>query len=501
MPDSANHAMLTELGRRLVGGSLSDAALQRATEATPNFAILPWANVVKIGGQSIMDRGRSAVGPLVDEIVANLSRHKMILGTGAGTRARHVYSLAIDLGLPVGVLTVLGTAVAWQNAQMLHYLLAQHGIAFLEPEGFASLPHYLMERGAVICQGMPPYKLWEANPSVGRIPPQRTDTGCFLIAEVFGARKMIYVKDEDGLYTADPKKDPHATHIPRISVQELLARDLNDLVVERAVLDLMLHRAPHPRDPVRQRAQARAVDRGARRRAGRHHHLQCGAARSCARERLHAGAQHVVSRLMRESLVDKQVIAGTEAPVRAILPNLNVIQIGGLSIMDRGHTAVLPLLDEIVANQDAHTQVIGVGPGVRARHILSVGLDLGLPTGALATLAAKSSAQNAYMVSCLLASHGFVYLEAPFIVQLLPAMLAAARGAVFNGIPPYDLWEHPPARRQDPAARQRRGLLPGGRGVRRAQRSSCSRMWTGSTRPTRRPTPTRRSSPRSAPPT
>jgi molybdenum storage protein len=158
-----------------------------------------------------------------------------------------------------------------------------------------------------------------------------------------------------------------------------------------------------------------------------------------------AGAQHVTSRLMRESLMDKKLIAGTESPVRAILPTLNVVQIGGLSIMDRGHTAVQPLLDEILANQERHKQVIGVGPGVRARHILSVGLDLGLPTGALATLAAKSSAQNAYMVSCLLANHGFVYLEAPFIVQLLPAMLAAARGAVFNGIPPYDLWEHPPA--------------------------------------------------------
>jgi len=158
-----------------------------------------------------------------------------------------------------------------------------------------------------------------------------------------------------------------------------------------------------------------------------------------------SGAQHVVSRLMRESLMDKALIARTEASVRAILPDLNVVQIGGLSIMDRGHKAVLPLLDEIVANQDTYMQVIGVGPGVRARHILSVGLDLGLPTGALATLAAKSSAQNAYMVSCLLANHGFVYLEAPFMVQLLPAMLAAARGAVFNGIPPYDLWEHPPA--------------------------------------------------------
>jgi molybdenum storage protein len=239
MFEPTDGGMLTELGKRLVSGCLSDAAIQAATEATPNLAILPWVNVVKIGGQSIMDRGRSAVGPLVDEIVANLHRHKLILGTGAGTRARHVYSLAIDLGLPIGVLTVLGTAVAWQNAQMLQYLLAQHGIAFVEPEGFASLPHYLMERGAVICQGMPPYKLWESNPDLGHIPPERTDTGCFLIAEVFGARKMIYVKDEDGLYTADPKKDPTAGHIPRIGVQELLARDLDDLVVERAVLELM----------------------------------------------------------------------------------------------------------------------------------------------------------------------------------------------------------------------------------------------------------------------
>ena len=240
MHDTTSKDMLTDLGRRLVVGSLSDAALQEATERTPNFAILPWVNVVKIGGQSIMDRGAPEVRPVVDEIVANLKRHKMILGTGAGTRARHVYSLAIDLGLPTGVLTVLGTAVAWQNAQLLQYLLAQHGIAFIEPEGFASLPHYLMERGAVICQGMPPYKLWEHNPSVGRIPPERTDTGCFLIAEVFGARKMIYVKDEDGLYTADPKKDKSATHIASISVQDLLRRDLNDLVVERAVLELML---------------------------------------------------------------------------------------------------------------------------------------------------------------------------------------------------------------------------------------------------------------------
>ena len=157
-----------------------------------------------------------------------------------------------------------------------------------------------------------------------------------------------------------------------------------------------------------------------------------------------SSAQHVDSMLMRESLVDKNVIARTEGQVSAILPDVNVIQIGGRSIMDRGRSALLPLLEEIVANQPQHRMIIGVGAGVRSRHIFAVGLDLGLPTGALAALSAKDAAQNAYMVSCLLAKHGFVYLEAPFVVQLLPAMLAAARGAVFNGIPPYSLWEHPP---------------------------------------------------------
>src|SRR6266508_3271111 len=225
--------------QQLLERSLSDPAVMRATAGQVEYPILPWANMVKIGGQSIIDRGRTAVYPLLDEIAGNLPRHKMILGTGAGTRARHIYSLAIGLGLPTGVLTVLGTAVAWQNAQMLHYLLARHGIPFIEPQEFSVLPHYLAVSGAVVCQGMPPYKLWQENPAVGRIPPQRTNTGCFLIAEVFGARRMIYVKDEDGLYPADPKKDAKAELIRRISLAELISLDLKDLIVERAVLDLM----------------------------------------------------------------------------------------------------------------------------------------------------------------------------------------------------------------------------------------------------------------------
>jgi molybdenum storage protein len=91
--------------------------------------------------------------------------------------------------------------------------------------------------------GMPPYTFWQPNPTVGRIPPHRTDTGAYLVSEVFGARSMIYVKDEDGLYTADPKKDASATFIPEATVDEIAAMDLDDVVVERSVLDLMRNAA------------------------------------------------------------------------------------------------------------------------------------------------------------------------------------------------------------------------------------------------------------------
>ncbi len=231
--------LLSELGKSLISGSLSDEGLLAQTATQPPIQILPDANLLKIGGQSFIDRGRAAVFPLIDEIAENLGHHKMIIGTGGGTRARHGYSVGLDLGLPTGVLSVLGTFVSMQNARMIHFLLAKHGIPFIEPVQFPQLPLYLAERGAVIFFGMPPYTFWHENPMVGRIPPHRTDTGSYLIREVFGTKSMIFIKDEEGLYTADPKKDPDAKFIKKISVAELQALDLQDVVVERPVLEMM----------------------------------------------------------------------------------------------------------------------------------------------------------------------------------------------------------------------------------------------------------------------
>ena len=59
------------------------------------------------------------------------------------------------------------------------------------------------------------------------------------MADLIGAKAMIYVKDERGLYTDDPKKDPDAEFIPEITVDELEARGLDDMILERPCLDIL----------------------------------------------------------------------------------------------------------------------------------------------------------------------------------------------------------------------------------------------------------------------
>jgi molybdenum storage protein len=228
-----------ELEALLVQRSLTDAQLVAAAEKAADFRILPEATVLKIGGQSVIDRGRAAVYPLVDEIVAARKKHKLLIGTGAGTRARHLYSIAAGLGLPAGVLSQLGASVADQNAVMLGQLLAKYGVSAVDGAGLSAVPLYLAEVNAVVFSGMPPYGLWMRPSPEGVIPPYRTDAGCFLVAEQFGCKAMIYVKDENGLYTANPKTSKNATFIPKISVAEMKAKGLADSVLEFPMLDLL----------------------------------------------------------------------------------------------------------------------------------------------------------------------------------------------------------------------------------------------------------------------
>jgi molybdenum storage protein len=229
----------------MLGESLVSKEFLKRTESKEYFRMQPDINVLKIGGQSIIDRGAEAILPILDVLIEAKEKHKIILMTGGGTRARHVYSIGVDLGMPTGVLSKLGDKVSWQNAEMLTVLLAKYGgVKIGHGDNLEQLTMFCRLGYLPITYGIPPYGYFEHPAEYGSIPPHRTDCGAFLLAENIGARSLIYLKDEKGLYDRDPKKVSEEeregmTFFERISADELLERDLDDLIIERPILTMM----------------------------------------------------------------------------------------------------------------------------------------------------------------------------------------------------------------------------------------------------------------------
>jgi hypothetical protein len=83
--------------------TLLDSDLTRPVAGGRPIGLLPWVQVVKIGGRSIMDCDHRAILPLVNELRTLLPEPRLLILTAARVRPRHLYSVGLDLGLPVGV--------------------------------------------------------------------------------------------------------------------------------------------------------------------------------------------------------------------------------------------------------------------------------------------------------------------------------------------------------------------------------------------------------------
>jgi molybdenum storage protein len=200
-------------------------------------------SLVSIGGQSIFDRGKDAILPLVEELV-QIKRDKslkMVIGVGGGTRVRHTISIALDLGLPVGGMAQLVGAMEELNAILLNTLLAPHGSMPMQRDHFWDLPLYFDAGITPIAISVPPYHFWEPPPEAGHLPMHGSDFGLFQLAEVLGMKQVIYVKDEDGLYDKDPKKHPGATRFGKITLAELLPQLPDDNILDRELFHAWSH--------------------------------------------------------------------------------------------------------------------------------------------------------------------------------------------------------------------------------------------------------------------
>jgi len=224
---------------KLMGESLVSKSFIRDLPVAPQKKLFPDVNILKIGGQSICDRGKKALPAVIDEIAANKDKHKMLITTGGGTRSRHIYAIGLELGMPTGILAKFGNSISEQNALLVTMLLAQHGGIKIGHDEIVKLTSYFVQGCIPVMHGMPPYDYFAIPPAKGRIPLHRTDSGTIIMADLIGARACIFIKDERGLYTGDPKKNPGEKFIPEIGAKALMKKDLDDLIIERPCLEIL----------------------------------------------------------------------------------------------------------------------------------------------------------------------------------------------------------------------------------------------------------------------
>lgn len=223
----------------LMGESLVSKEFIEKLDIAPQERLYPDVKIMKIGGQSICDRGVKALPNILKEIVRNRADHKILVTTGGGTRSRHIYTIGLEMGMPTGVIAKFGSMVSEQNALMIATLLSPWGGVKISHADIVKLPTYFAEKIIPVMHGMPPYDYFAIKPKVGRIPIHRTDVGLVILADLIGSKTILFIKDEDGLFTNDPKKDSGATFIPEIGAKDLLEKEQDDLVIERPCLEII----------------------------------------------------------------------------------------------------------------------------------------------------------------------------------------------------------------------------------------------------------------------
>ncbi len=158
------------------------------------------------------------------------------------------------------------------------------------------------------------------------------------------------------------------------------------------------------------------------------------------------GRTHINSRLMRESLQNRDVLSNTDSERDLqIFPDVSLVSIGGQSIFDRGKEAILRLVAELVEIKQDRTvkMVIGVGGGTRVRHTISIATDLGLPVGGMAQLVGAMEELNAILLNTLLAPHGSMPMQRDHFWDL-PLYFDAGITPIAISVPPFHFWEPPP---------------------------------------------------------
>jgi glutamate 5-kinase len=184
--------------------------------------------VAKIGTASITDDGGAidagALAKLADEVAALRAGGHEVIVVSSGAVAAGVAALGLA-ARPTDMQTLQAISAAGQSRLVEAYNreFARHGIVgaqvLLDPHDFADRTQYLHARDTIdrlLELGCVP--VVNENDAIANDELRYGDNDrlAALVANSVGADVLVLLTDMDGVYTADPRRDPSATLIPLV---------------------------------------------------------------------------------------------------------------------------------------------------------------------------------------------------------------------------------------------------------------------------------------------
>ncbi|UCH36940.1 MAG: UMP kinase [Candidatus Bathyarchaeota archaeon] len=166
--------------------------------------------VIKIGGHLFSSKLCAKEIEAYSRLLQKLHNegYGLVVVVGGGAEARRYIQVAKKLGGSETICDLLGIAVSRIHARLL--ITSLNDVAFPEVPTTIEELRTCFATGRMVIMG-------------GTQPGQSTNAVGILAAEAIGADMFINATDVDGVYTSDPKKDPHAKKLDKITTDQLFA--------------------------------------------------------------------------------------------------------------------------------------------------------------------------------------------------------------------------------------------------------------------------------------
>lgn len=164
---------------------------------------------VSLGGSFLVKENGVDVAMARDlaALLDRVSRQRRVLAVvGGGAPARTYIQGARTLGAPETLLDDIGIAITRINARVLLAAL---------PQAYPAPPASFDE--AILASASFPLVVMG-----GTHPGHTTDAVTVMLGDAARAKRIVIATNVDGVYTADPRKDPSARHLPRLNADELV---------------------------------------------------------------------------------------------------------------------------------------------------------------------------------------------------------------------------------------------------------------------------------------